>query len=144
MRNHSATFTVEELGPICYPGLNRVEKKHRVAIIRAADNVAERMWWGCTYCSGVQNVYRNLCDLHSYALGKTREDCLQYHLAELSPAELEKRAEKAIKENDDCDIFRGSWRRLVKINTYDRDGVTDTEEYRQLEVEQAASEGGLG
>lgn len=144
-RQPSATFTVEDLGPICYPGLNKVEKKHRVAIIRAADNVAARMWWGRTYCSGVLAVYRNLCDLHSYALGEVREMLGSWsYLMELPLterlAELDEQVEMAIQKNDDCGIRRGSWRRLAKINTHDRDGTADCEEYRRLEAEQAASE----
>ena len=42
----SMTFTVEELVVIAYPGLNRIEKKHRVAVRRAANKVAVREWWG--------------------------------------------------------------------------------------------------
>jgi hypothetical protein len=138
-RDPSATFSVEDLGPICYPGLNKVEKKHRVAIIRAADNVAARMWWGRTYCSGVPCVYCNLCDLHSYAMGNWREQWPNGYCC-WSIDESEERVGRNIKENDDNDVFRGSWRRLAKINTHDRDGTADCEEYRRLEAEQDASE----
>jgi hypothetical protein len=169
-RQPSATFTVEDLGPICYPGLNQVEKKHRVAIIRAADKVAEHMWWGRTYSSGVPCVYRNLCDLHSYALGDEREEYMQslkgnygdvctdavFHVDDqnriictgINPvprgpiykslAELEAQAEAAIRGNDNDPLFGGSHRRRVKLNTFERDGVTDTEEYRRLKAEEEA------
>ncbi|MHA4730645.1 hypothetical protein [Ensifer adhaerens] len=35
------TWTVEDLCNAAYPGLNRIERKHRVAARRAAHNVAE-------------------------------------------------------------------------------------------------------
>lgn len=43
--NPSGTFTVEDLARHAYPGLDRVDKKHRVSIIRAADKVAIRCGW---------------------------------------------------------------------------------------------------
>ena len=175
-RQPSATFSVEDLGPICYPGLNQVEKKHRVAIIRAADKVAARMWWGRTYSSGVPCVYRNLCDLHSYALGEVREDYIksvtdsrnQYRsvcvggeaafsepdkngvcharldnakfepwlsYAENKLAESEKKIETMARATVENHAFCGCSRCRVKLNTLERDGLTDTEEYRRLEAE---------
>ena len=72
----SGTFTIEELVPVCYPGLNRPEKKHRVAILRAADRVASRMYWQrkCAERPGHPVIYRNLLDVRSYTLGKLRCD----------------------------------------------------------------------
>ena len=74
----SATFSVEELGPIAYPGINRVEKRHRVAILRAANKVAVRLWWkGLTSeRPGGAIVYCNLLDVRSYALGRMRADMM--------------------------------------------------------------------
>jgi hypothetical protein len=43
--NPSETFTVDELVATAYPGTDEIEKKHRVAVIRAADKVAARLWW---------------------------------------------------------------------------------------------------
>ena len=70
----SAVFTVADLGPISYSGLNRVEKRHRVAIIRAADKVASRLWWAKLISErpGGQVVYCNTLDVRSYALGRLR------------------------------------------------------------------------
>lgn len=36
-------FTIQDLGSRAYPGLNRMEKRHRVAIIRAMRSVAGRL-----------------------------------------------------------------------------------------------------
>jgi len=43
--NPRRALGVEELARIAYPGLAEVEKRHRVAIIRAADSVARGMGW---------------------------------------------------------------------------------------------------
>ncbi|MGU3536816.1 hypothetical protein [Methylobacterium sp. A54F] len=79
----SATFSIADLGPIAYPGLNQVEKRHRVAILRAADKVGKRLWW-----SGLRSerpggpiIYCNLLDVRSYTLGRLRAD----HVAGAEP-----------------------------------------------------------
>jgi hypothetical protein len=71
-----ATFSVADLGPVAYPGLNRVEKRHRVAILRAADKVAARLWWKGLKSErpGGAIVYCNLLNVRSYTLGKMRTD----------------------------------------------------------------------
>ncbi|MCJ2099717.1 hypothetical protein [Methylobacterium sp. E-046] len=71
-----ATFSVADLGPIAYPGLNRVEKRHRVAILRAADRVAARLWWKGLKSErpGGAIVYCNLLNVRSYTLGRMRVD----------------------------------------------------------------------
>jgi hypothetical protein len=62
-----------------------VEKKHRVAVLRAADNVAKRL--GCwekykcerfcqTKATGLGSVYVNVTNVHSYAIGRLRTDFL--------------------------------------------------------------------
>ncbi|MFJ7441277.1 hypothetical protein ACIQW5_26945 [Methylorubrum thiocyanatum] len=72
----SATFSVADLGPIAYPGLNQVEKRHRVAILRAADKVARRLWWrgGVSEHPGGSVIFFNLLDVRSYTMGKARLD----------------------------------------------------------------------
>jgi hypothetical protein len=71
-----------------YRGVNRIEKKHRVAVLRAADNVAKRLghWekWQCKRfgrrtLSGVGAVFVNVIDLHSYAIGRLRADSCHAH-----------------------------------------------------------------
>jgi hypothetical protein len=42
-REPSRFFTVKDLTPMAYPGLSRPAKRHRVAILRAADRVADRV-----------------------------------------------------------------------------------------------------
>lgn len=71
-----AAFSVAELGPVAYSGLNRVEKRHRVAIIRAADRVASRLWWAKLISErpGGEIIYCNTLNVRSYALGRSRAD----------------------------------------------------------------------
>jgi hypothetical protein len=37
------SYSVEELALLAYPGINRIEKKHRVAVLRALENIGNRM-----------------------------------------------------------------------------------------------------
>jgi hypothetical protein len=71
----SRTFSTDELVKVVYRGVNRVEKKHRVAVLRAADKVAKRLHWAKWQCerggggwhslSGRGAVYVNLLDPRS-------------------------------------------------------------------------------
>ena len=77
-RNPSATYAVDELALIAYPALNRVEKKHRVAVIRAADAVARDLGWQGMRAErpGHPVIYGNTLDLRSYATWNMRRDFL--------------------------------------------------------------------
>jgi hypothetical protein len=88
----SATFSTDDLIALVYPGVE-VEKKHRVAVLRAADRVAARLHWEKWQCQrvlwgtgwpnsrqgslkGRGAVYMNPADVWSYAQAKLRTD---YH-----------------------------------------------------------------
>jgi hypothetical protein len=79
--NPTATFATENVVAHVYPGRNRVEKSHRVAVLRAAEPVATRMWWGLKGAPVVGNVmvFYNLCDITSYATGLLRTWFLTAH-----------------------------------------------------------------
>jgi hypothetical protein len=70
------TFSTAELGLIVYPGINRIEKKHRVSIVRAADKVAKRIAWSARRARAPAGaggvVYYNLLNARSYRLGMLR------------------------------------------------------------------------
>jgi hypothetical protein len=82
----SRTFSTDELVAAVYRSVNRVEKKHRVAVLRAADKVATRLHWDKWQCerwgqggygpsvAGRGALYVNTLDLRSYALGRLRVD----------------------------------------------------------------------
>lgn len=124
----SATFSVAELGPIAYPGLNRVEKRHRVAILRAADKVAARLWWkGLTSeRPGGSIVYCNLLDVHSYALGRLRADFLTgaEPIARLETFLIEPEPGDPFAHRSRWDVVRpgGAWWLHVEAAKADRAG----------------------
>ena len=67
-------FMVEDLVALAYPGVNRIEKKHRVAVLRAAAKVCGRTDWRQIYSSrpGGGSVFVNMRSLRSYGLGEVR------------------------------------------------------------------------
>jgi hypothetical protein len=75
--NHASIYTVEMLATLAYPGANRIEKKHRVAILRAGENACRRpgsSWWRTghigTYIAGTPIVFYNECDIRSYSMAR--------------------------------------------------------------------------
>jgi len=75
------TFTIDELVPIAYPGLNRPGKRHLIAILRAAHKAAARLGWHCwpseRPCHHI--VFVNVCNVRSYAIGRLRIDSRHYN-----------------------------------------------------------------
>jgi hypothetical protein len=74
LQNADRSFTVEELAMVAFSGANRVDKKHRVSILRALDNVAGRLmlWQRTTYKPPWRLVISNLSNVRSYAHGVLR------------------------------------------------------------------------
>ena len=81
--NPSATFAVDELADLAYPGVNQIEKKHQVAVIRAADAVAKTHGWVGWKAGrpGHPVIYFNRLDLRSYAMGQLRTRFMWAHLS---------------------------------------------------------------
>jgi hypothetical protein len=87
----SACFTMQELAPLVYPWMSprnrrprhsprhHIEKKHRVAILRAAKNVLPKLGWGHLKASlpGGPPVFFNTCDFASWGRALTR--CAWYY-----------------------------------------------------------------
>lgn len=72
-------LTVTDLALAAYRGINQVEKKHRVAVIRAAERVAARNGgWTARRreAPAGELVYYNTLNVRSYTLGKVRADFL--------------------------------------------------------------------
>ena len=75
-------FTTEELCERVYPGVNRVEKKHRVAVLRAANKLIKRRDnTDCMRCGnlGGTRVYFNLDNVMSYAMARLKTDRLNHY-----------------------------------------------------------------
>ena len=83
------TFSTDDLAKAAYPALDHVEKRHRVAILRAADKVAQRLHWEKWQCErlgwgnrwpgqiretpkGRGAVFVNPQNIWSYAQGRLR------------------------------------------------------------------------
>lgn len=66
----SRAFTVEALALVVFRGINRIEKKHRVAVLRAAHSVAERSGWRVMREGGLS--FYNPVELRSYAQAMLR------------------------------------------------------------------------
>jgi hypothetical protein len=81
------TFTVSELAAFVYPTVAVPAKRHTVALLRAADRVAKRMWWRSLREWRLHGhyIFYNRLDLHSCAMGnlRARENWHQESVAEL-------------------------------------------------------------
>ena len=93
-RHPQRSFTTDELVAIAYPGVRRIAKKHRVAVLRAAKHVAGRYWrsalvmWGANY----QLLFVNVLDETAWLRGYMRAR-LPRLWPRLAAGELERAAE---------------------------------------------------
>jgi hypothetical protein len=122
-QNPSSTYSVDELAAVAYPGINQVEKKHRVAVLRAAAAAAETCgwWYGQAQRPGHSMIYGYPLDLRSYAIWTMRRDFLS---GSMTPEQL-------AKALDDPKDWRSEWKNVqpggswwyhVEINRADREG----------------------
>lgn len=70
---------VEDLAAVCYPGINQLEKKHRVSILRAVRNakLPDDTWWyfkSANYVKGVPYVLFNRLNLRSTGVADERRN----------------------------------------------------------------------
>jgi hypothetical protein len=134
----SRTFTVEELTLIAYPGINRPEKKHRVAVLRAADKVGSRSGWIGRRAErpGGTIIYSNLYDHRSYALGRIRRNIV----ANWRDAEYPERAiddPKVCPSDYESAQPGGVWWLHVEINKAVRDGHHEDEKIHRAALDGA-------
>jgi hypothetical protein len=76
LRDTDRSFFVEELALLAYPGINRAEKKHRVTVLRALDNVAKTvpLFNITTYRAPWRLIVTSLLNVRSYAHGVLRAE----------------------------------------------------------------------
>ncbi len=131
--NPSKTFSTGDLGPIAYPGVNRIEKKHRVAILRAADKVAQRLGWTSQRAENPAGevIYYNLTDVRSYVLGKLRCDFLNNGR---SVIELEERIDNPDVYGSQYEEAQpgGVWAQHVEIHKVELRGESADQLRREL------------
>jgi hypothetical protein len=75
LRDTDRSFSIDELALIAYHGINRAEKKHRVAVLRTLNNIADRMllWFFRACKPGGQYFVANGTSVRSYAHGLLRQ-----------------------------------------------------------------------
>jgi hypothetical protein len=132
----SSTFTVEDLAGIGYPGINRVEKRHYVAVRRAAYKVGGDLGWLSRKAEQTDSplVFFNPFDVHSYAMGWLREDHPNWHV----PIEILER--RLSDPNDPQSRWEwvqpgGAWWQHVEIAKAHRDGHHEQAEAMAWELE---------
>jgi hypothetical protein len=141
--NPTSTYSTSELVAAVYPGRNRIEKKHRVAVLRAATKVAERLGWDKWNCErwGQADltdrgcIFVNACDAHSYTIGRLRTDFLR---AGESVSDLERRI------NEDPEVAKlmargGMWWAFVQEKRMERGAVFDARTRRLVDTTKAES-----
>jgi hypothetical protein len=134
----TATFSTSELVEAVYPGRNRIEKKHRVAVLRAATKLAERLGWEKWNCERACQadmtdrgcIFANVCDVHSYTLGRLRADFLR---SGEPVSELERRI------NEDPEVAQlmargGTWWMFVQQNRLERGEVLLSKTRRLVDI----------
>jgi hypothetical protein len=137
-------FTVAELCERIYPGIDYIEKKHRVAIIRAAQSLGRRwpdLGWNKSETLGGQKVYFNADSVMSFAMARLKGNNFENYnnldprLQRGSTSEKELRA-SLLKggKNHRFIIKGGAWRRHRDMWVAKRDG--DTARLKELEAEQ--------
>ena len=138
-------FATVDLCDRVYPGVNRVEKKHRVAVIRAALNVCGRTGWVCyrTEALGGTLVFYNPFDVMSYAIGRTKADFLTHYRNNdgrifdhwRTTAEGIRGTFEPGGKQHHWIVEGGAWWRHVQLNIAARDGDT-SQRAQALQAEQ--------
>jgi hypothetical protein len=147
-RNPTKTFSTGDLIAKVYPGLEWIEKKHRVAVLRAATKVALRLgnWekWKCERF--FQNdltdrgiIFVNVCDTRSYALGRLRTQQEYQWGGGMPVAALARHMER--DENIKQYVARGgAWWRLVQQERVKRGAVLDAESQKLVATAEEESQ----
>jgi hypothetical protein len=144
--NPTSTYSTSELVAAVYPGVNRAEKKHRVAVLRAATKIAKRLGgWAKWICerwywddpTDLGCIFVNKCDVHSYAMGRWRTDAL---LGRDMPVD---KIAREIKKDPDMAKFMspgGIWWAHVQRARIARGDVLDAETLHLVEIAEAEME----
>jgi len=121
--NGSRSYSVMELAAIAYPGVNRIEKKHRVSVIRAANNAANALgwWYWQAEAPGHPLYYCNPLDVRSYALCRIR---VSYLGSRDDQDHLERLLDDPSVHNSRWAWIQpgGAWFQHVEINRARREG----------------------
>ena len=143
----TGAWTVEDLCERVYAGINRVEKKHRVSVLRALRRaVRDDADWALWTSEGIGGrvVLVNRTNVESYGLARLKTDFLAHYRSNDRRTPLhwihtedDLRRELAPGGRDHHLIQPGgAWHRHVQMNIAERDG--ETEKLALLTAEQDA------
>jgi hypothetical protein len=128
-------FTINELCCLIYPDSEYIEKKHTVAILKAAKSLAKR-WpdfgWERSERRGRGMVFFNAANMMSWAMARLKGDYIYIYDEEFFRASLLPGG-----ENHRYIVEGGAWRRHRDMWIARRDG--DTAALKRLEAEQEQS-----
>lgn len=138
-------WTILDLCELVYQGAKRIKKKHRVSVLRTLHRIVENDpdWQFYRSVSmGKTLVVFNMANVTSFALGREKVDfCNRYRNPD-PRARFDRKAteDELLKEiragrwKETC-APGGAWWRHVWLHIAERDGETDTEEYKTLKEE---------
>jgi hypothetical protein len=136
-------FTVAELCVRIYPNAGYVDKKHRVAIIRAAKSLSRRwpdLGWRKSETLGGQTIYFNADSIMSFAMARLKGDSLKNYDNQ-DPRVVNRASEEELRasllkggSHHKYIVKGGSWQRHREMWIARRDG--DTARLKELEAEQ--------
>lgn len=143
-REPGGAWTVEDLCERVYLGVDQIEKKHRVAVLRAVRSIVEAGEdWGLFQSdnTGGTLVLVNLANLMSYALGRLKADRLIHYRDKrqgIPPLRISTEEDLKTRLQPGGSAYRliqpdGPWQRHVEMHIAARDG--DRARYAELEQE---------
>jgi hypothetical protein len=123
------SFDTIELIDRVFPGLNRVEKKHRTAVVSAAKQLCDARDWSWFIAShrGGTFVFFNRRSVTSYAMGRLKADYLWWRTRRTPAARAADNEHLRAKllpggDNHEYVVEGGSWWRHVQLDIADLDG----------------------
>jgi hypothetical protein len=140
-------FTVDDLCDRVFPGINRIEKKHRVSVIRAATSVAKRRanlsWWRSEHLGGTM-IYFTADNVMSYGMARHKSGFLYHyrstdrrrHGYERTEQQLRALLSEGGKDHRNV-VPDGVWWRHVEMWKAEQSGDTKTVEKLQAESDSA-------
>lgn len=130
--NPDHAYTVEDLADHVFFGINRIEKKHRVSLIRATKKVCSRLDWSWFISGGKGGtlVFFNPYSVMSYGMGSIKAADISNHYRSKDPripdhwrtdeADVLARLQPGGRDHGKI-IEGGTWWKFVKMNVIERD-----------------------
>jgi hypothetical protein len=141
-RERDNAFTLEDLAERVWPGLNQVEKKHRVSVARAARNLARRrpeiQCWEGEGLGGALVFFRH-DEIMAYAMARLKVSRFERYRSNdprYYRSEDEDDLRRTLGNEQHRKLIGGAWRRHVDIFVAELAG--DVEKAARLNAENEA------